>query len=121
MNGLDKDGPYASHNGFLMVLGRFGIVGLLVYLALLVYIVVEIIKSAKVRGDGWIGVLLAVLVAVLIHSLFEDTVLLDFRLKGMMTLGIIWIPVGISKRDYEDKKSQETKRAPEDSSQIDTK
>ena len=96
----------AAHNGFLYVWGRFGLVGLLVYLVGLAYIIYDTIHAIKVRKDVWLFVIFIVLFGFLCHSMAEDDALLDMRLKGMMFLGIIWWPLSISRRDWNRKKSQ---------------
>ncbi len=90
----------AAHNGFLYVWGRLGIVGLLVYVFFIGYIIYNVIRAIKVRKETWMAVLFIVLFGFLCHSMAEDDALLDMRLKGMMFLGIIWWPIGVSNRDY---------------------
>ncbi len=90
----------AGHNGFLYVWGRFGIIGVLVYLFGIGYLIYDAIHALKVRKDKWIGILLIVIFGFLAHSMAEDDALLDMRLKGMMFLGIIWWPLFISRRNW---------------------
>lgn len=96
---------FPVHNGFLYVFGRFGVVGLLVYIFGLAYIFKDIHHAVKVRGDKWMVVVGVALICYLIHSIGEDDALLDMRLKGMMGLGIVWWPLAVSKRDWLRKQS----------------
>lgn len=89
-----------THNGFFMVLGRFGFIGLAIYLALIVYICVKIYRSVKIYQDKWMSVLVIVLAGIILHSMLEDTTMFDFELKGVMTLGIVYLPLGISRNEY---------------------
>ncbi len=91
---------FPAHNGFLYVWGRFGILGLMIYLFGIGYLVYETINAIRKRKDIWAGALLIVLAGFLAHSLAEDDALLDMRLKGMMFLGILWWPLIISKKDW---------------------
>lgn len=98
---------FPAHNGFLYVWGRFGIVGIIVYLFGLGYLFYDTIHAIKVRKDYWAGCMLIVILGFMAHSMAEDDALLDMRLKGMMFLGIIWWPLFISRKDWLDKKNEQ--------------
>ena len=105
---------FPAHNGFLYVWGRFGIVGIVVYLFGLGYLFYDTIHAIKVRKDYWAGSILIVLLGFMAHSMAEDDALLDMRLKGMMFLGIIWWPLLISRKGWLNKKNgrSEIKQVP---------
>ena len=89
-----------SHNGFYMVLGRFGFIGLAIYLAMIVWIIIKIARAIKVYKEKWAWVLYIILIGIIINSLWEDTALLNFELKGIMTLGVTFLPAAISEVGY---------------------
>lgn len=93
-----------SHNGFLMVLGRFGFVGLLAYAALIAYLVYSIFRGVTKYKQKWLLCLFFILLGFLAHGMWEDTCLLDFRLKGIMMLGLIGIPPLMAKHQFESQK-----------------
>ncbi len=110
---------FPAHNGFLYVWGRFGIVGIVVYLFGLGYLFYDTIHAIKVRKDYWAGSILIVLIGFMAHSMAEDDALLDMRLKGMMFLGVIWWPLLISRNDWLNRKNgqPELKQVPLTSSE----
>lgn len=82
----------SAHNGFFDVLGRHGLVGLALYVAMLVYFVVLVVKLiSKKHYSAFVS--LFVFFSVLIHGLFEDTNFMNMQAKNMMLLFLAYMPV----------------------------
>jgi len=82
----------SAHNGLFDVFGRHGIVGVLFYVALLVYFVVCYVKCRKAKLYSTI-LSLALFICVLLHGLFEDTNFLNMQGKDMMLLFMTYMPL----------------------------
>lgn len=95
-------GPFYAHNGFLDVLGRNGLVGLAIYISMLVYAVVLIIKDFKGHHTtAFVSALL--LLALLIHGMAESTSLMYFTSKDAIFLFLLFAPL-LTDAYYDSKK-----------------
>lgn len=82
----------SSHNGFLDVLGRHGLIGLFFYVALICFILVSIFKNLKNHHSESLFNLFF-LICVLVHGLVEDTNLFNMQAKPMMLLFMSAMPI----------------------------
>jgi hypothetical protein len=80
------------HSGYLDVLGRFGIIGCLVYAVLLAYFVFAIIDNLKHNRQGSLFSL-AIFVATLLHAFAEDTNFLNLQSKDGILFFMSYLPV----------------------------
>ncbi|MCI1245314.1 MAG: hypothetical protein LKG11_05170 [Bacilli bacterium] len=82
----------SAHSGFFDVLGRLGLLGVTLYIALLSYFVFCYVKCLKAKRYGT-TLSLALFVCVLFHGLFEDTNFLNMQTKDMMLLFMTYMPL----------------------------
>ena len=72
----------SSHNGLFDVFGRHGILGVLLYMALLAYFIVCYVKCRKAKLYST-TLSLALFISVILHGLFEDTNFMNMQSKDM--------------------------------------
>lgn len=95
--------PHYAHNGFLDALGRFGLVGVALYSAMIIYAIVLIVKDFKHHhSTALVSALL--LLALLIHGFTEATNTVVFTSKGGTFLVIIFLPL-LTDAYYDKKKN----------------
>jgi hypothetical protein len=95
--------PHYAHNGFLDALGRFGIVGVAIYCAILIYAIVLIVQDFKHHhSTAFVSAL--ILLALLIHGFTESTNMVVFTSKGAIFLAIIFLPL-LTDAYYDKKKN----------------
>jgi hypothetical protein len=81
-----------AHSGYFDVLGRFGIIGCIVYAALLAYFVIAIVDCLKHHRQG-VLFNLAIFAATLIHAFAEDTNFLNLQSKDGILFFMSYMPV----------------------------
>lgn len=82
----------SAHSGFVDVICRFGIIGLLCYVFILVYFIVLVVKNLKAKHKETV-ISLFIFIAVLLHGILEDTNFLSAQTKNIMLLFITFVPV----------------------------
>lgn len=95
--------PHYAHNGFLDALGRFGLVGVAIYCAMLIYALVLIIQDFK-HHHSTAFVSLLILMALLTHGFTEATNMVVFTSKGAIFLAMIFLPL-LTDAYYDKKKN----------------
>jgi hypothetical protein len=82
----------SAHSGFFDVMGRFGVLGLCFYLAMISYFIYVCYKNLKSNHIETVTSLL-LFFCVLFHGLSEDTNFLNMQSKDMMFLFLVFMPV----------------------------
>lgn len=91
--GVDGVGALASvDSGLFEIIGRYGIIGLIVYCAFLAYIVLLFVKASKKKYIYLIPTIF-VFVATLLHGITEITYLLSFSMRNSIVICFIMIPL----------------------------
>ena len=87
-----------AHLGLLQIMGRFGLIGLIIYLAMLIYIFTLLLKGIG-RKDAMSAIGLMAFIAILLHGLTESTAFLGGDTKSLFAMIIVFLPALVS--DYQ--------------------
>lgn len=87
-----RDNPYVD-NGFIQVLGSFGLIGLLFYVALIVFVIYMFAFCSKKGKFSKVAVPFSGFILMVGHCFFENTIMLDFDTKGMVVTMMFIMPL----------------------------
>ncbi len=85
-------GVSSTHNGFIFVVAKFGFIGFFIYMGLLVWLLINVIRLMK-KGDRATGATMFIIIGAILHSFSENTMffgttvqMLCFLLLGIFPL-----------------------------------
>jgi O-antigen ligase len=82
----------SAHSGFVDVLGRNGIVGLIIYVAMLAYFIWGVVDNFKHKRNGTMACLF-IFIGTILHGLFEDTNFMNLQTKDCILFIMAYLPV----------------------------
>jgi hypothetical protein len=82
----------SAHSGFVDVLGRNGIVGLIIYVAMLGYFIWGVVDNFKHKRNGTMACLF-IFIGTILHGLFEDTNFMNLQTKDCILFIMAYLPV----------------------------
>lgn len=86
-------GLKSAHNGFMEILLRYGILGLVIYVALIGLIIFSFVLHIRKKNYRFAFIYGLAFIAILFHSVFESTTFFTPNLEGLYITIIFALPV----------------------------